>query len=122
MDQCEAWMKCPTTKCLYWGLILVLLIIVWWSLTSSFKKGTEHMGEWSTALVNQNNHERSAAGMPTIDNGGQEWSDALGNQSLHEKSAMKAMPEMFEGRRGSNVDSREDELMGRLSGGDPWRS
>ena len=114
MDQCEAWLKCPTTKCLYWGLILVLLIMVWWSLA----KKSEHMGEWSSALVNQNNHERNAAGMPTIDNGGQEWSDALNNQSLHERSAV----ERFAGRRSLNADSREDELMGRLRGEDPWRS
>ena len=118
MDQCEAWLKCPTTKCLYWGLILVLLIMVWWSLTSK----AEHMGEWSSALVNQNNHERTAAGMPTIDNGGQEWSDVLNNQSSHEKSAVKAMSERFAGRRSSNADTREDELMGRLRGEDPWRS
>lgn len=114
MDQCEAWLKCPTTKCLYWGLILVLLIMVWWSLS----KKSEHMGEWSSALVNQNNHERTAAGMPTIDNGGQEWSDALNNQSSHERSAV----ERFAGRRSSNADTREDELMGRLRGEDPWRS
>ena len=76
------------------------------------------MGEWSSALVNQNNHERTAAGMPTIDNGGQEWSDALNNQSSHERSAA----ERFAGRRSSNADSREDELMGRLRGEDPWKS
>ncbi len=110
---CDAWMKDHSAKCLYWGLILVLLIIVWWSL-----KNSEHMGEWSSALVNQNNHERNAAGMPMIDNGGQEWSDVLSNQSAHAKSAV----ERFAGRRASNTDSREDELMGRLSGGDPWRS
>ena len=28
MDQCEEWMKDPIAKCLYWGLILVVLLLV----------------------------------------------------------------------------------------------
>ena len=28
MDQCESWMTDPTVKCLYWGLILIVLIMV----------------------------------------------------------------------------------------------
>lgn len=28
MNQCQEWMKDPTAKCLYWGLILVVLLLV----------------------------------------------------------------------------------------------
>lgn len=112
----DLFMDDPRAKCLYWGLILVILIVVWWSLSSA-----EHMGEWSAALVNQSNNERSAAGAATIDNGGQEWADALTNQANHELSAMKALSENFASRRSLNVDSREAELEGRLFGTDPFK-
>jgi hypothetical protein len=118
MDQCKEWMEDATAKCLYWGLILVLLIMVWWHVSSA-ASGAEHMGEWSSALINASNHKRMAVGLDTIDNGGQEWGDALSNESQHLQGAMSDLKENFR-RSQRNVDTREDELMGRLRGGDPW--
>jgi hypothetical protein len=117
MDQCKEWMSDSTAKCLYWGLILVLLILVWWHLSSA----AEHLGEWSAALTNESNAIRLAAGKNAVDNSGQEWGNALINQEEHEQSAMDAMnaaiKENFQGRTQSNVDSQEDKWMDKLFSG-----
>ena len=99
-------LKNPMAKCLYWGLILVLLILTWWYLTSK----AEHLGEWSSALLNQENHFRLMLGKNTIDNGGQEWGDALLNQDEHDRASAKSRSEYFQGRRPMNVDTRENEF------------
>ena len=108
MDSYEDWMQDSMAKCLYWGLVLVLLIMVYWYLSGM--GGAEHLGEWSSALINQSNNKRAAVNLPLIDNGGQEWGDALLNQSEHKQSALEALKENFQGRRRSNQDSRENEL------------
>lgn len=96
----ESLISNPTVVCVYWAAVLVLLLIVLWYL----RRSAENLGEFATALTDQDLHFRKAEHMG-------EFGTELTDLDHHYRGSANVEEMRAYQRIAPNVDPQEDEFV-----------